>query len=57
MLERLDILRRIAERGKRLAEAELQLGDTTLVYVDLFVHLLDEIERTKNYYETYEEIE
>lgn len=39
----LEVIRRIAERGKALAEGR---GETA--YVDLFVHLLDEIARLKN---------
>lgn len=41
MNEQLDILRRIAERGKAVAERK-QNG-----MEDFFIHLLDEIERTK----------
>lgn len=36
-----DILRRIAERGRKLAFSEKQTH-----YVDLFQHILDELERT-----------
>lgn len=54
MFEQLDVLRRIAERGKALAEWKMSEADE---FLDLFVHLLDEIAKTKNYYETYEEIE
>lgn len=42
--ERLEVLRRVLERGKRLAEERLP---TTIVrdssYLDLFVHALDEL--------------
>ncbi len=40
--ELVEVLRRIAERGKRFAEEK---GNE--MFVDLFVHLLDEIERLK----------
>lgn len=40
--EQLEILRRIAQRGKLFAERK---GNEE--FIDLFVHLLDEIERTK----------
>jgi hypothetical protein len=41
--EQLEILRRIAQRGKRLAE-----NSKNARFLDLFIHLLDEIERTKS---------
>jgi hypothetical protein len=40
--ELVEVLRRIAERGKRFAE-----GKGNEVFVDLFVHLMDEIDRLK----------
>jgi len=46
LYEQLDILRRIAERGKSLAESTDYTYEPT-EFIDLFVHLLDEIERTK----------
>jgi hypothetical protein len=52
MLEQLEILRRIAERGLAFAEAEPAYRE-----VDLWIHMLDEINNTKEYWETYEEIE
>jgi hypothetical protein len=51
--EQLDILRRIAERGKSLCEGNLYVSseeDVQKMFVDIFVHLLDEIERTENAY-------
>lgn len=46
MIEQLEILRRIAERGKALAEKQAGFyGNPKLL--DLFIHMLDEIERTK----------
>jgi hypothetical protein len=45
MPEQLEILRRIAERGKALAEAE-----RADYYVDLFNHLLSEIQVTVRIY-------
>jgi hypothetical protein len=49
LAEQLEILRRIAERGLRLAQGPGS-GDNApdTVYVDLFQHLLDEIARTKS---------
>ena len=53
ILEQLEILRRIAERGKAQAEdLEHRDGNYWWVhaeYIDLFVHMLDEIERTKKW--------
>lgn len=49
--EQLEVLRRIAERGKAFAETNEQYayGDYTHdKYIDLFVHLLDELKRLKN---------
>jgi hypothetical protein len=44
--EQLEVLRRIAERGKAHTEpAGADWGDSTSL--DLFIHMLDEIERTK----------
>ena len=40
--ELIEVLRRISERGKRFAEEK---GNE--VFVDLFVHLMDEIDRLK----------
>lgn len=61
MFEQLDVLRRIAERGKSLSEMRegdvYSYQDGYSSFIDIFVHLLDEIAKTKNYYETYEEIE
>lgn len=59
ILEQLEILRRIAERGRKAAEYRTGRAGSEQDgrYVDIFVHLLDEIARTKNIYETYEEIE
>lgn len=55
MLEKLEVLRRIAERGKKLAEDSYWANDsfaTDSDFIDLFVHLLDEIQQTKiNYIE------
>lgn len=51
--EQLEILRRIAERGKMLSEGNIYIPEGTDVqsmFVDLFVHLLDEIERTETTY-------
>jgi hypothetical protein len=45
MIEHLEILRRIAERGLKLAQQDLFDGDTR--YLDLFQHMLDEIEGAK----------
>ena len=42
----LTILRRISDRGLKLAQ-EKEYNQ----FIDLFQHLLDEIERTKYYYE------
>jgi hypothetical protein len=53
MFEQLEILRRIAEKGKSLAEKEEYgryggyIPQQKQEFLDLFVHLLDEIERTK----------
>lgn len=41
--ERLEIIRRSAERGKRLAEEYSWNG----TYLDIFVHILDELARIK----------
>lgn len=41
MAEQLDILRRIAERGLRLAHS------IDVRFVDIFQHTLDELERTR----------
>lgn len=46
MYEQLEILRRIAERGKLLAENE-----NADYYVDLFNHLLSEIQVTVRIYD------
>jgi hypothetical protein len=43
--EQLEILRRIAERGLRLAQ-DNTAHDAR--YIDLFQHMLDEIQRTKS---------
>ena len=40
--ELVEVLRRIAERGKALAEARGEVA-----YLDVFVHLLDELKRLK----------
>ena len=48
--EQIEILRRIAERGKGLAERCIERWDDDKNYhtfVDLFQHLLDEIARLK----------
>lgn len=44
--EQIDILRRITERGLRVAQEE------NSKYIDVFQHLLDEIERLKYYIPT-----
>lgn len=49
-LEQCEILRRIAERGKKEAERRIIHDFQTMKdrgYLDLFVHLLDEIKRLK----------
>jgi hypothetical protein len=46
-LEQLEVLRRIAERGKRAVEHRMKEHPDEGRYLDLFVHMLDEIERTK----------
>lgn len=56
VLEQLEILRRIADRGLHLSESTDYTYEPS-EFIDIFVHLLDEIKRTKNYYETYEETE
>ena len=43
--EQLEILRRISERGLNTAQINKESS-----YVDIFQHLLDEIQRTKFYY-------
>lgn len=43
--EQLDVLRRVAERGLALAETDLQVNASD--FIDIFVHLLDEIDNTK----------
>lgn len=51
--EQLEILRRIAERGKKLAESSYRAIDRLDLdsdFIDIFVHILDEIKRTKNVY-------
>ena len=48
VLEQLEIIRRIAERGKRLAESTDYTYEPT-EFIDLFVHILDEVNRTKKY--------
>lgn len=48
--ERLDILRRIAERGKKLAEKATQDGSSIfeqMKHLDLWIHILDELKRIK----------
>ncbi len=52
MNEQLEIPRRIAERGLAFAE-----GEPAGRGVDLWAHMLDEIKRTKEYWENYEENE
>ena len=47
LAEQLEVLRRIAERGKKLAEMRRFADDRDATFVDIFVHLLDEIERTR----------
>lgn len=58
VVEQLEILRRIAENGKRQAEdilddfmVDIACGDGGDRIVDQWVHILDEIERTKIAYE------
>lgn len=49
--EQIEVIRRIAERGKGLVERRLeefpQYATHHEDYLDLFVHLLDEIKRLK----------
>lgn len=42
--DQLEILRRSAERGKKLAEST----DKDSIHIDLYQHILDEIQRTGN---------
>ena len=52
MEEQLDILRRIAERGMRLAEYDVWAND----FRDIFQHMLDEIERTRKQWQNFSNI-
>lgn len=48
--ERLEILRRIAERGKKLSEKAIEEDSSIweqLGHLDLWIHMLDEIKRIK----------
>ena len=51
MEERIEILRRIAERGKATFEKSIDMSvnppQLAMEAIDIFVHLLDEIERLK----------
>ena len=47
VLEQLENLRRTAEAGLRLTQAEAQPS----AFIDTFQHIIDEVERTKNYIE------
>jgi hypothetical protein len=40
----LDVIRRIAERGLKMAQREYQSR-----YIDVFQHLLDELQRVEKY--------
>lgn len=50
MFEQLEILRRIVERGKGLAESVDYTFEPS-EFIDLFNHLLSEIKITENIYE------
>jgi hypothetical protein len=53
MEEQLDILRRIAERGLKLAQSEIVPYED---YIDIFQHMLDEIERTRKQWQNFSKI-
>lgn len=54
--EQLEILRRIAERGQHAAWGLGHDGDRSQ-FVDIFQHLLNEIEVTKKHYGSYQQKE